>query len=86
MIVSAVGLSTEDLEGHRLSWDLNLFKGKESLFDQIKPRYYFPSCLTSITQPASGSNVGWRLAVRKQIWWQVTVRELQLLNHQTTVY
>lgn len=33
MIVSAVGLSTEDLEGHRLSWDLNLFKGKESLFN-----------------------------------------------------
>lgn len=33
VFIRAVGLSTIDLEGHGLSWDVNLSKGKDNLFN-----------------------------------------------------
>lgn len=39
MIVGALGLSTVNLEGHWLSGDVNLSKGKDNLFNEIEPHY-----------------------------------------------
>jgi len=89
MIVSAFGLSTTDLEGHRLSWDLNLSKGKVFSI-RLSLIITFPSHLTSITQPTSGNRAEWCCPVWRHAWWRAvfawSLRPAALPQHRSYSY